>query len=181
MAKGNWLSSFPQNATSPQGEAQWFSSSCVISGREEKVAQSCLTATPCYRVHGILQPRILELGSLSHLQGILPTQESNPGVPHWGRILYTGWATTEVQERGHQIIKPMFKFGGKLLPHLPTPHTTGISTSTNICFHEQTNSEAEETTPQSRGPQEIEVNKLLTAARFWQLLQEAPDTKSQGL
>ena len=60
MAKGNWLSSFPQNATSPQGEAQWFSSSCVISGREEKVAQSCLTATPCYRVHGILQPSILE-------------------------------------------------------------------------------------------------------------------------
>ena len=28
------------------------------------------------------------VGSLSLLQGIFPTQESNPGLPHCGRILY---------------------------------------------------------------------------------------------
>ena len=39
-------------------------------------------------VHGILQPRILEWGSLSLLQGIFPTQGSNPGLPHGRRILY---------------------------------------------------------------------------------------------
>jgi len=28
------------------------------------------------------------VGSLSLLQGIFPTQGSNPGLPHYGRILY---------------------------------------------------------------------------------------------
>ena len=36
-------------------------------------------------VHGILQARILEW---ELLQGIFPTQGSNPGLPHWGQILY---------------------------------------------------------------------------------------------
>ena len=40
-----------------------------------------------YTVHGILQARILE-GSLSLLQGIFPSQGSNPGLPHCRRILY---------------------------------------------------------------------------------------------
>ena len=41
-------------------------------------------------VHGILQARILEwvVGSLSLLQGIFPTQGSNPGLPHCRQILY---------------------------------------------------------------------------------------------
>ena len=38
-------------------------------------------------VHGILQARILDW-SLSLLQGIFPTQGSNPGLPHCRRILY---------------------------------------------------------------------------------------------
>ena len=33
-----------------------------------------------YTLHGILQARILEWVSLSLLQGIFPTQESNPGT-----------------------------------------------------------------------------------------------------
>ena len=28
------------------------------------------------------------VGSLSFLQGIVPTQGSNPGLPHWSKILY---------------------------------------------------------------------------------------------
>ena len=33
-----------------------------------------------YTVHGILQARITEVGSLSLLQGIFPTQGLNPGI-----------------------------------------------------------------------------------------------------
>ena len=40
-----------------------------------------------YTVHGILQVRILEWG-LFLLQGIFPTQESNPGLLHCRWILY---------------------------------------------------------------------------------------------
>ena len=52
-----------------------------------QVTQSCLTlCNPMdYTVHGILQARILELGSLSLLQEISPTQGSNP---HYRWILY---------------------------------------------------------------------------------------------
>ena len=55
-----------------------------------KVAQSCLTlGNPMfYTVHGILQARILEVGSLSLLQGIFPIQGSNPDLPHCRWILY---------------------------------------------------------------------------------------------
>ena len=41
-----------------------------------------------YRVHGILQAGILELGNLSVLQGIFSTQGSNPGLPCCRRVLY---------------------------------------------------------------------------------------------
>jgi len=40
-----------------------------------------------YTVHGILQARIVE-GSLSLLQGIFPTQGSNPGLSRCRQILY---------------------------------------------------------------------------------------------
>ena len=50
-----------------------------------------------YTVLGILQARILESGSLSLLQGIFPTQGSNPGLPHCRRI-FTSWGTREAQE-----------------------------------------------------------------------------------
>ena len=52
-----------------------------------KVAQSCPTLEDPvnYTVHAILQDRIL---SLSHLQGIFPTQGSNPGLPQYRWILY---------------------------------------------------------------------------------------------
>ena len=43
---------------------------------------------PGSSVHGILQARILEWVSRSLLQGTLPTQGSNPGLPHCRQILY---------------------------------------------------------------------------------------------
>ena len=41
-----------------------------------------------YRVHGILQARILKWGSLSFLQGIVPTLGTNPGLMHCRAIRY---------------------------------------------------------------------------------------------
>ena len=54
-----------------------------------KVARSCPTLyDPMHcTVHGILQARILELGSLSLLQWIFPTQGLNPGLLHCRQIL----------------------------------------------------------------------------------------------
>ena len=54
-----------------------------------KVAQSC----PTLRLHGLHSSRNSPgqntgVGSISLLQGIFPTQESNPGVPHCRQILY---------------------------------------------------------------------------------------------
>ena len=39
-------------------------------------------------VHGILQARILEWVAIPFLQGIFPTQGSNPSLPHYRQILY---------------------------------------------------------------------------------------------
>ena len=50
---------------------------------------------PGSSVHGILQAGILEWGFHVLLQGIFPTQRSNPGLPHCGQTLYPlshqGW------------------------------------------------------------------------------------------
>ena len=55
-----------------------------------KVTHSCLTlCDPTdYTVHGILQARILEWVASSLLQGIFPTQQSNPCAPHCRWLLY---------------------------------------------------------------------------------------------
>ena len=41
-----------------------------------------------YTVHGILQARILEGVAIPFSRGIIPTQGSNPGLPHYRWILY---------------------------------------------------------------------------------------------
>ena len=55
-----------------------------------KVAQLCptLCGPMDYTVHEIHQARILQLGSLSLLQGIFPTQESSWDLLHCKWILY---------------------------------------------------------------------------------------------
>ena len=63
-----------------------------------KVTQLCLTlCDPMnYRVHWILQARILEWVAFSHSKGIFQTQGLNPGIAHCRQI--TSWATREAQE-----------------------------------------------------------------------------------
>ena len=46
----------------------------------------------------ILQARILEWVARFHLQGIFPTQGSNPGLPHCRWVLYQLIATREARE-----------------------------------------------------------------------------------
>ena len=61
----------------------WFSRSVVSDSCD---LMDC--SSPGNSFHGILQTRIQEWGSHSLLQGIFPTQGSNPGIPHWGLIPY---------------------------------------------------------------------------------------------
>jgi len=64
--------------------------SCPVFPVKVKGALSCQTL--CYPMHctvqGILQARILKWVAFSLLQGIFPTQGSNPGLPHCRQILY---------------------------------------------------------------------------------------------
>ena len=54
-----------------------------------KVAQSCLTlCSPTDSSLWNSPGHSTGVGSLSLLQGIFPTQESNPGLPHCRQILY---------------------------------------------------------------------------------------------
>ena len=48
-------------------------------------SESCLVVSNSLWPHGLLRPRV---GSLSLLQGIFPTQGSNPGLLHCRQILY---------------------------------------------------------------------------------------------
>ena len=59
-----------------------------------EVTRSCPTlcdpvdcSLPGFSVHGIPQARILEWVTISFLQGIFPTQGSNPGLPHCRQTL----------------------------------------------------------------------------------------------
>ena len=62
----------------------------LTSARKKvKVVPSC----PTLRPHGLYSPwnspgQNTEMGSCSLLQGMFPTQGSNPGLPHCKRILY---------------------------------------------------------------------------------------------
>ena len=76
-----------------------------------KVAQSCLTlCEPMDIVRGILQARILEWCSRSLLQGIFPTQGSNPGLPHCGQIRY------QLSHKGNPFLKVLLKACEKYFP-----------------------------------------------------------------
>jgi len=63
-----------------------------------KVVQSCQTLCDSmdYTVHRILHDRILEWVASSLLQGIFPTQGSNPGPLH--HRVFTSWATRDIPQ-----------------------------------------------------------------------------------
>ena len=68
---------------------------CMKVKSENEAAQLCPTLSdpmdcslPGSSVHGTLQARILEWVAMPSSKEIFPTQGSNPGLPHFRRILY---------------------------------------------------------------------------------------------
>ena len=66
-----------------------------VWGRMYLIAQSCPTlcnpmdwSLPGFSVHGDFPGQKIGVGCHAFLQGIFPTQGSNPGLPHWRQILY---------------------------------------------------------------------------------------------
>ena len=56
-------------------------------------SESCSVVSDSLQTHGLHSPQNslspnTGVGSLSLIQGIFPTQGSNPGLPHYSRILY---------------------------------------------------------------------------------------------
>ena len=69
-------------------------------------SENCLVMSDSLQLHGLYSPwNFLGLntgvGSLSLLQGIFPTQESNPGLLHCRRF-FTSWATREALIHGRK-------------------------------------------------------------------------------
>ena len=69
--------------------------SCNLSQHNsyESESESCSGMSNSLQLHGLYSPwntpgQNTGVGSLSLLQGIFPTQGSNPGLPHCRRILY---------------------------------------------------------------------------------------------
>ena len=92
------------------------------------VIQSCLTlcdpmdcSLPGSSIHGICQARNTKVGCHFLLQGIFPTQESNPGLPHCRQVLH------RLSHQGSLLSHNM------LLPHIPHgvdelhPHSLQLS------------------------------------------------------
>ena len=62
---------------------------CVLSHSVQLFATPWIVDHPASLSMGILQARIcIGVGCHALLQGIFPTQGSNPGLPHCGQILY---------------------------------------------------------------------------------------------
>ena len=64
-------------------------------GKESEVTESCPTLSdpmdcslPGSSVHGIFQARVMQWVAISFSRGILPTQGTNPGLPHCRQRLY---------------------------------------------------------------------------------------------
>ena len=70
---------------------------------QKKESESGSVLSDSLRPHGLYSPcnspgQNTGVGSLSFLQGIFPTQGSNPGLLHCRQIFFTSWATREAQE-----------------------------------------------------------------------------------
>ena len=95
-------STFVGKASVTQSQERWryvsrYKGSCAVFNTECLIAQCCVIlcdsmdcSPSSSSVHGDSPGKNYWRALLCHalLQGIFPTQESNPGLPHCGRILY---------------------------------------------------------------------------------------------
>ena len=100
------------------------------------VIQSCLTLCdpmdchpPDSSVHGISQARVLEWVAIILLQGIFPTQGSNPCLLHCRRILHR-WAT----RKAHLLVSHVPNIWGPLLWKRVAIHSSWVTVSSH-CLH----------------------------------------------
>ena len=125
-----WRLSGPGGAPAPEFGLGGFlvqsrAFSTLSLGLKVKVAQS-----DSLRPHGLYSPRNspglnTRVGSLSLFQGIFPTQGSNPGLPHCGRLLYHRAA------REPRLARPQVGVGGLLIrfpgfPRFRARHGRGL-------------------------------------------------------
>ena len=66
---------------------------CLVASGQESESESCSVVSDCLWHHGLYSPwnspdQNTGVGSHSLLQGIFPTQGSNPGLPHCRRIFF---------------------------------------------------------------------------------------------
>ena len=77
----------------------------------ESERESCSVVSDSLQPHGLYSPwnspgQNTRVGSLSLLQGIFPTQGSNPGLPHCRRILYQLSYPNKLRDNpGHLLIQ----------------------------------------------------------------------------
>ena len=96
-----WVAMAPSKGSSPPRDGtSRFLMSPALAGRFfitsttwESGSESCSVVSDSLRSHGLYSPwnspgQSTGVGSLSHLQGIFPTQGSNPGLLHYRWILY---------------------------------------------------------------------------------------------
>ena len=95
MKSLKWLYSDDQATQRQQSLPQihcahiWMHSLSSLNSSELKVIQSCSTlCDPMTKQSMEFSGQKTGVGSLSLLQGIVPTQGSNPGLPHCRQILY---------------------------------------------------------------------------------------------
>ena len=92
---------------------------------------------PGSSVHGILQAGTLELGSYFLLQGIFPTQGSNPVLPHCRQILYhlsSQWKVEEMCIFLLFFLNFWFFFSSSTWKWIPeSPSYSGLSDFTMFC------------------------------------------------
>ena len=81
----------------PQGCVSWPPNGCALRPLScipcWATGESCTVVSDSLQPHGLYSPRNSPdqntgVGRLSLLQGNFPTQGSNPGLPHYKRILY---------------------------------------------------------------------------------------------
>ena len=120
--------------TACQTSRPWSYPSPAPQCSKVKWSESCSFVSNSLRPHGLYSPwnspgQNTGVGSLSILQGIFPTQGSNPSLPIAGRF-FTSWATRETQQywSGYPIPSPVDLLNLGIKPGSPALQVDSLPT-----------------------------------------------------